>query len=354
MLEHLGIVSDTLSVAIVGGEQVTSRQVRILKDINPSIRIYNEYGPTEATVGCVVARLELDAPVRIGKPVSHAGIYILDAGALLSPIGVPGEICISGAGVARGYLNNPGLTAEKFVANPYREGERMYKTGDLGRWLPDGNIEFIGRKDDQVKIRGYRIEVGEIEMVLQAHEAVEAAVVIARTGKEGEKELVAYLVSREELQTADLRVWLGKYLPAYLLPSHYVQLESLPLTPNGKVDRKELPDPEGLGMRNGVEYAAPRNVIEEKLVVIWQKILGRDDIGINDNFFDVGGDSIRIMNLSKLASDALEKEISVALLFEFPNIKGLVDYLQKEPVFYEEQSFARDELIDDLNKFNAQ
>ncbi|HJT74539.1 MAG TPA: non-ribosomal peptide synthetase, partial [Chitinophaga sp.] len=269
----------------------------------------------------------------------------------LVPIGAVGELCIGGAGLARAYLNKPELTAEKFVADPFRTGGRIYKTGDLARWLPDGNIEFIGRKDEQVKIRGFRIETGEIENVLQQHPEVEAAVVTVRANADGEKELIAYLVGRQTLNALDMRSHLSKALPVYMLPDHYLQLEELPLNASGKVDKKQLPSPEGLELSTGVEYVAPRNEIEEKLVYIWQELLGREKIGIIDNFFEVGGTSMKIVKLSKLASAALDREISVALLFQYANIKDLADYLTQEPVSEVEVDFDRDEVIGDLDKF---
>jgi amino acid adenylation domain-containing protein/non-ribosomal peptide synthase protein (TIGR01720 family) len=293
VLKHLNITSSTVLCAIVGGEEVTSEHVNILRKINPFVKIYNEYGPTEATVGCVVKELEKNTPILIGKPISKTGIYILNEAQVLCPIGIFGEINISGAGVARYYLNKPELTAEKFVADPFRNGSRMYKTGDLGRWLPDGNIEFIGRKDDQVKIRGYRIELGEIESVLQSFQDIDSAVVTIRSDTKGEKELVAYITSKEILNVSAIRKHLTKLLPVYMLPGHYVQLETLPLTANGKIDKKRLPDPEGIGLPTGVEYIGPHNEIEEKLVLIWQEVLGKEKIGIKDDFFELGGNSLK-------------------------------------------------------------
>ena len=199
--------------------------------------------------------------------------------------------------MARGYLNRPELTAEKFIANPFKEGERMYRTGDLGRWLADGNIEFIGRKDDQVKIRGYRIELGEIESALQDHEDIESVVVIAKANQNGDKELVAYLVSEAVLNTSDIRSYLSNRLPAYMLPNHFVQLAELPLTANGKIDKKALPEPEGLGLSTGVAYVAARNEIEGQLVAVYEEVLKKQPIGIKEDFFALGGDSIKSIQI---------------------------------------------------------
>ncbi|HTI07358.1 MAG TPA: amino acid adenylation domain-containing protein, partial [Puia sp.] len=293
LLAHLDIRSSTMQRAIVGGEQMTSGQVHILKHINPQMEIYNEYGPTEATVGCVVKQLQEGEPILIGQPIAGAGIYILDKGQQLCPIGIAGEICIGGVGLAREYLNRPELTAEKFVANPFKTGARMYRTGDLGKWLPDGNLVFMGRRDEQVKIRGYRIEPGEIEKVLQSCEGVEAAVVLAKTREDGEKELVAYVVGKKDLQTPELRSSLIRRLPAYMVPAHFVQLPEFPLTQNGKIDRQRLPDPAGLGLTTGIAYVAPRTEVERQLIAVCEEVLKKQPIGIKDDFFMLSGDSIK-------------------------------------------------------------
>jgi len=352
MLEHLDITSPTIMNAIVGGEQMTQRQVRILKNINSLMTVYNEYGPTETTVGCIVARLDANEPIRIGKPISNVYAYILDNRKKPCPIGIMGEIYVGGVGVGRGYQNNLPLTSEKFVANPFREGDRLYRTGDQGRWLSDGNIEFTGRKDDQVKVHGYRIELGEIESALQSHPEVVSTVVIARPDKEGGKELVAYLVANQPLSISGIRAYLDKVLPIYMMPSHFVQLEALPLTPNGKIDRRQLPDPEGMGMSTGTAYQPPRNVLEEKMIAVWQDLLGREEIGITDNFFDVGGNSIKIILLSRALTKELERDISIALLFQYPNIGDLSDYIMNELGTSEKEIFDKNDLIEVYNKFN--
>ncbi|MGZ4041254.1 MAG: amino acid adenylation domain-containing protein, partial [Bacteroidia bacterium] len=259
---------------------------------------YNAYGPTEASICATIFKLENKASlvsnnIPIGKPIPNAAIYILNQQQRLQPAGAIGEICIGGAGLARGYLNREELTKEKFVKNPFKEGERLYKTGDLGRWQPDGNLEFVGRKDQQVKIRGYRIELGEIEHALQSYKPIETAVVLAKTNQHNEKELVAYITSKEQQNTNGLRSYLKELLPEYMLPSHYVQLETFPLTPNGKIDRNTLPDPEEMGLKTGVEYVAPRTIAEKVLVETWSDVLKRAGIGVKDNFYNLGGDSIK-------------------------------------------------------------
>ncbi|RBL90281.1 non-ribosomal peptide synthetase [Chitinophaga flava] len=314
MIAQLNLAETAIHTAILGGEQVTTEQVSILKSLNPGMQVYNEYGPTETTVGCIVKELDEHTPVLIGKPISETTIFILSSQGQLCPVGVPGEICISGAGLARHYLNNPQLTAQKFVPNPFRPGQRMYKTGDLGRWLPDGQIQFIGRKDEQVKIRGYRIEPGEIENVLLTYPGVNAAIVLPWTNHTGDKELVAYLATREQLATADIKTFLAAQLPAYMHPGYFLQLEALPLTHNGKVDKSRLPAPDATHERN-VAYMAPTNEIEQQLVNIWQDVLGRENIGILDSFFDLGGHSLSAIRLVNQLQRAFKVKIDLKDIF---------------------------------------
>ena len=329
LLKHLNLSSRTALRVIVGGEQVTPGQVSILKKIHPCMEIYNEYGPTETTVGCTVARLEEGMPIIIGRPAANTFVYILKGGHELCATGVAGEICIGGSGLARGYMNNPELTAAKFVGNPFRRDERMYRTGDLGKWLPDGNIVYIGRKDDQVKIRGYRIEPGEIERTLQNHEKIDAAVILVRTNASAEKELVAYIVGKEELLLSDLRSYLALHLPAYMLPAHFVQLAQLPLTPNGKVDKRRLPDPEGLTMPADTPYLSPRNEIEEHLVSLWQELLGRKGIGVKDDFFNLGAHSLHVLRLASHIYSMFHVKISLKELFRNMVLEDLAVYIQQ-------------------------
>jgi amino acid adenylation domain-containing protein/non-ribosomal peptide synthase protein (TIGR01720 family) len=291
--------------------------------------IYDSYGPSESTVCSTYAKIDRIADVSIiGKPIANRSIYILNGRLQLQPVGVVGEIFIGGAGLARGYLNNPLLTAEKFIANPFKQGERIYRTGDLGRWLPDGTIEFIGRRDEQVKIRGYRIEPGEIENVLQSYQNIDAAVVMAKQNQEGESELVAYLVSKEMLKIFDLRTYLASSLPRYMIPTHFIQLDQLPLTANGKIDKKRLPDPTGAGIETGVEYIAPRNAIEEKLTLIWQEILGKEKIGIKDNFFDLGGHSLKATRLASLVQREFDVKVALKDVFSNPTIEYVSDIIR--------------------------
>lgn len=301
-----------LKYLLFGGEQVSLSHVKKFRANHPDINLVHLYGPAEnTTLSTYYLIKEIDevlSTIPIGSPISNSQCYIFNGPAeygKLSPIGVVGEICVGGDGLGRGYFNRPELTKEKFVSNPLIAGEKIYKTGDLGKWLPDGNIEFIGRKDDQVKIRGHRIEPGEIANILLENKAVEGALVLALPNKEGEHELVAYIVTKLYVNPSNIRLYLSRKLPAYMIPAHFVLLEDFPITANGKIDKKRLPDPSGVG--SGIEYVPPRNEIEEKLVVIWQKILKKEKIGVLDNFFEIGGHSLKA---SKLASQ-LYKEFDV-------------------------------------------
>jgi hypothetical protein len=314
----------SLRFLLVGGQKLNSYAKR-------KFALDNSYGPTENTVvatNCIVTHQTHN--ISIGKPISNVQVYIVDSHLNPQPIGVPGEICIGGESLALGYWNRPELTREKFIANPFRTGERMYLTGDLGRWLEDGSIEFLGRRDEQVKVRGYRIEPGEIEAALQSHPSVSSCVVVAKASRQGEKELVAYLVAEETLSAGELRAWLGRSLPGYMVPSHFVQMDALPLTPNGKLDRRALPDPEGLSLSSGNAYVAPRNSTEKSLVAIWQEVLGSDKIGINDNFFDLGGNSFKIIRMMEAINTTFGKNLAVVVGFKYPNITELAEFLLTE------------------------
>jgi tyrocidine synthetase III len=329
-------VFDECRYLLVGGDVLSPRHVNILRESNNEIRIINGYGPTENTTftTCFTIKKTYGSSIPIGKPISNTQVYIIDRNNMLQPIGIAGELCISGDGLARGYLNKPELTVEKFVPNPFEPGIRMYRTGDLARWLPDGNIEFIGRLDHQVKIRGHRIELGEVESHLLKHEAVKEVIVVTREGKNGDKYLCAYITADRGLAVNEIREYLGKELPKYMIPSYFVQLETMPLTPNGKVDRKALPEPD-VSIIAGVEYEAPRNVIEEKLVKVWQEVLGVDRIGINDNFFDLGGHSLKATSMMSKIHKELSVEVPLKEIFRMPIIKGLAEYIkgQEESVY---------------------
>ncbi|HEY4326481.1 MAG TPA: amino acid adenylation domain-containing protein [Mucilaginibacter sp.] len=274
---------------LVGGEAVKEG----IKDYLTGIgEVWNVYGPTETTIWSAIKKLSGVEKVNIGKPLSNTQIYIISGEKELNPIGVNGEICIGGAGLARGYWNRPDLTAEKFIVDPFAKepGARLYRTGDLGRWLPDGNIECLGRIDDQVKVKGYRIELGEIESVLNQAEQVKLGVVLVKADTNGNNRLVGYVVPKDKFDKQEIQGYLGTKLPEYMIPAIWVEMEQIPLTPNGKINRKSLPDPEVMAI--ATEYIAPRNQIEQALADIWQELLGVERVGIFDNFFELGGDSI--------------------------------------------------------------
>ncbi|MGA9381124.1 MAG: amino acid adenylation domain-containing protein, partial [Phormidium sp.] len=312
-----------LSTLIVAGEACA---IELMQQWSVGRKFYNAYGPTEASVCATIAQCaDHDPKISIGRPIVNTQIYILDQYLQPLPIGVPGELHIGGAGLARGYLNARELTDEKFIPHPFnnQSNSRLYKTGDLARYLPDGNIEYLGRIDNQVKIRGFRIELGEIEAVLSQHPQIQTSVVIARVDNPGEKRLVAYLVSDSEitLTTNELREYLKAKLPEYMIPSAFVFLEALPLTPNGKVDRRALPKPES---RSGIENSLvlPRTPVEETLATIWKQVLRVGEIGIHDNFFQLGGDSILSIQIISRAKKA-GLELTVKQLFSNQTIAEL-------------------------------
>ncbi|MFH6990654.1 amino acid adenylation domain-containing protein, partial [Flavobacterium collinsii] len=322
-----------LKIVIFGSDIFNNQDYNRLKDeFGERIKIINSYGVTEATIDSTYYdnyKQEINGLTPIGKPFSNTQIYILDEGLDLLPIGGLGKIYISGAGLARGYLNKPELTQEKFVSNPFIQGGRMYDTGDLGRWLPDGNIEFMGRKDHQVKIRGFRIELGEIESVIsQYSEDLKQVVVDAKEVNE-EKTLVAYFTSTESIDKSELRNFLLGKLPDYMVPGFYVELDELPLTPNGKVDRKALPGVDGEDLiRN--EYVAPGNETEEKLAEIWQEVLGVERVGVTDNFFELGGHSLIVAQVINRTHKQLGKTIAFKSFFANPTIEGLSKELHED------------------------
>ncbi|HEX2190549.1 MAG TPA: amino acid adenylation domain-containing protein, partial [Longimicrobiaceae bacterium] len=310
---------------LTGGDVVPVDAVARVRARFPALRLVNGYGPTEnTTFTCchTVGEAWSGGPVPIGSPVSNTRVYVLDAALCPVPIGVPGELYAGGDGVARGYLGRPALTAERFVPDPFatEPGARLYRTGDRVRWLPDGSVEFLGRTDHQVKIRGFRIEPGEIEARLREHPAVRQAVVLAREDAPGEKRLVAYVVG--EAAADALRAHLDACLPAYMVPAAYVPLEALPLTSNGKLDRGALPAPDGAAYaRRGHE--PPRNLTERVLAEIWTEVLGVEQVGRRDHFFDLGGHSLLAVRLVSRMREALNPAATVEDVFAHPTLCDL-------------------------------
>jgi acyl carrier protein len=248
------------------------------------------------------------------------------------PIGVRGELFAGGDGLARGYLNDPNLTAEKFIPNPFRLGSLLYRTGDFARYRSDGNIEFLGRIDNQVKIRGYRVELGEIESVLKLHPAAREAVVVAQEDVPGDRRLVAYVApASAAAQAGALREFLKERLPAYMLPSAFVFIDAFPLTPNGKLDRNALPPPDGRSREFDGSYVAPRTPMEEVLARIWCEVLNLTQVGIHDNFFEIGGHSLLAVQLQLQIRRVLEIEVPLAAIYRWPTIEGIaLSILQQE------------------------
>jgi len=318
---------------ILGGEALSWQLVEKIQHYKPSCHILNHYGPTETTVGVLtypVNELMRDKSdtVSLGRAIANTQVYILDHYLQPVPIEVVGELHIGGDSVARGYLNQPQLTTEKFITIEHLGGQdaqpiRVYKTGDLARYLPDGNIEFLGRIDHQVKIRGFRIELGEVESVLSQHPAIRETVVLAREDEPGNKRLVAYIVpSQESALISELRDFLKEKLPEYMVPSAFVTLKALPLTPNGKVDRQALPAPDSVRPELEGRFVAPRTPIEETIAKIWAQVLGLERISIYDNFFELGGDSILSIQIVARANQA-GLQLTPKQLFESPTVAGL-------------------------------
>jgi thioesterase domain-containing protein/acyl carrier protein len=314
--------------ALCGGEALPGDLAETLLD--QGYELWNVYGPTETTIWSTCCRVEHN-PITIGRPIDNTRVYVLDGTMAPVPVGVPGELYIGGDGLARGYLNRPELTAEKFIADPFRgcPGARLHRTGDRVRYRPDGRLEYLERIDHQVKIRGFRIELGEIEAVLRALPEVAEVVVVAREDVPGDKRLVAYLVSQSRsVSPGDLRNHLRRNLPEYMVPSAFVFLVALPLTPNGKVDREALPVPEGSGYEEA--YVVPRNPMEEGLAEIWREVLGLEHVGVHDSFFDLGGHSLLAVRLFARIEQRFGTRLPLSTLFHSPTITHLASLLHSE------------------------
>ncbi|AZK48670.1 non-ribosomal peptide synthase/polyketide synthase [Paenibacillus lentus] len=329
-----------LKVVITAGESCSPD---LVKQWGSGRSFINAYGPTEATVGSTLGVCEPGTDrLTIGTPIANKQVLILSEDGHLQPVGVAGELCIAGVGLARGYWQREELTLEKFVPHPFTHGEKMYRTGDLARWLPDGSIEFLGRIDDQVKVRGYRIELGEIEACLLEHEVVTEAVVTAVRDDQGQTQLCAYLLTEGEWTVSDLRKHAGRSLPDYMIPAYFVELEELPLTPNGKVDKKALPEP-NVEARARTVYAAPTNTTEQALAEVWQEVLRVSQIGIHDNFFELGGDSIKAIQIAARLH-RYELKLDIHHLFNHPTIAELAPHVQQKQVV-EEQGIVEGEVL---------
>jgi tyrocidine synthetase III len=328
LLQHIDYTKATsLKRVVSAGEDCP---VSLPQRVPDSTAFYNKYGPTEATISATLYRVgstkDKLTKVPIGHPLSNSRVYILNDHDQLQSVGVAGEICIGGHSLAQGYLNQPDLTAAKFINDPFQSGQLIYRTGDLGKWLPDGNIVFIGRKDDQVKIRGHRIELGEITKVLEQYKDVEAAVVTAFKETNGDNALVAYIVNESPVDITDLRNWLGSKLPHYMIPAHLIQLDALPLLPNGKLNKKALPAPESTGA--ATPYVAPRNEIETQLVQIWQQVLGLEQVGVQHNFFELGGHSLNATRLVGQVQKEFGVNVNIKDVFLNPTIETVGELIR--------------------------
>ena len=324
------LIPRTIRLIIIGGDAVSGKVLAAwFEGESYRPKLFNAYGPTETTVNATIHESSADSLSwqSIGRPIANTRIYILDANNQPAPIGLVGELYIGGAGIARGYLNRPVLTAERFVVDLFtpEADKRMYRTGDLARWLVDGTIEFLGRNDFQVKIRDFRIELGEIETKLAGHPAVREVVVLAREDSEGDKRLVAYLVLKDHFMpsVSELRDFLKKKMPEFMVPSAFVFLEALPITTNGKLDRKALPEPDQSRLDLDVDFIAPGNPIEKQLAEIWSNVLKIEPIGIRDNFFELGGHSLLAVRVIVEVNKLFKTDLSLGAIYQSPTVEEL-------------------------------
>ena len=329
----------------LAGEPLPNTLVQAVYAQETVEKVYNLYGPSEDTTYSTFVLTEKGAVENptIGRPIANTQVYLLDSALEPVPIGLSGQLYLGGAGLARGYFNRPELTAQRFVDNPFGEG-RLYNTGDLARYLPDGNIQFLGRIDQQVKLRGFRIELGEIESILSQHRAVQETVVIVREDQPGDQRLVAYIVlstaeawrSGEKSESLaqggtpavipELRAHLKQKLPDYMIPGFFVVLDRLPLTPNGKIDRRALPAPESSGSAEE-SYVPPNGPTEEKLAAIWGEVLGVERVGRHDDFFELGGHSLLVTQVMLHVTEALEVELPLRELLQYSTVSELAQQI---------------------------
>ncbi|WP_298511902.1 amino acid adenylation domain-containing protein [uncultured Kordia sp.] len=319
------VLPKSLKTLMLGGELLPQSLFDKLCEHN-DLHVIHVYGPTETTIWSTSNVQKKGSRVVLGKPLFNEEVYILSENLKLVPRGVVGEICIAGEGLAKGYINDEEKTNDKFIENPFKKGSKMYRTGDLGKWTRNNELEFIGRKDSQLKLRGYRIELKEIEHLLMNHEGVGEAVVVAvDTSNNGDKQLVAYVVLIEELSDLDLRLYLSEHLPNYMIPALFSFIDKMPLNANGKIDRIQLAK-ETIEVKSAV-YEAPRNELEEALLVIWETVLGLKRISIHDSFFQVGGNSLNIIKLRKSVNLQLNQDIDIVQFFNYPTINSMAEYI---------------------------
>ncbi len=344
---HLELLSQQLSSVeavgrtnafIIGGENLTRQHISFWQKFAPNTILINEYGPTETVVGCCIYQVpkthNFSGSIPIGNPIANTRLYVLDQYLQPVPKGAVGELYIGGAGLARGYLNQPALTAQKFIPHPFshQPGERLYKTGDEVRFRGDGTLEFLGRLDNQVKLRGFRIELGEIEVLLSQYPNIKDVVVMVRGDVPGDQRLVAYLVLESDisLSVEELRSFLQAKIPDYMIPSAFLLLQTLPLTANGKIDRKALPAPEKINTDIEQSFVPPRNSLEEQIAQIWTELLGLEKVGIHNNFFTLGGHSLLVTQLISRIVDELGVELLIQDVFTNPTIAGLSEFVTQK------------------------
>lgn len=328
MLKNAGMLHTLrgLKRILIGGEPLPEALLEELYQNTDAI-VYNMYGPTETTVWSTIKELRRDTPLTIGKPIANTRVYILDALNQIQPIGVAGELCIAGDGLALGYWNREELNREKFVPDPFYPGERVYRTGDFASWLPNGEIKFWGRRDHQVKIRGMRIELGEIENRLLKHAYITEAVVIVRQIGEDDK-LCAYFVAREKITSSELRIHLTASMPDYMIPDHFQQIDLMPITPNGKVDRVALTTIDS-NYETHDEYEAPASELEKKLALIYENVLGISNVGVNDSFFELGGNSLLIIKL-EVELEKQGEQVDLNNIYKHNRIRELAEFIEKQ------------------------
>lgn len=332
MVNYDESIFDSLKYLMFGGEKASEKQVETILNRNKDLELINLYGPTEGTTLTTFYPIKQNnhmLKIPIGKPISNTQVYVMEDGKLCG-VGIPGELCIAGEGVARGYINSSEMTAEKFTENPFGTG-KLYHSGDLVRWMADGNIDFLGRLDEQVKVRGFRIELGEITNALESLEQVKRAVVIVKKDFIGEEAICAYVESEQEISVYAIKDEISRYLPEYMIPSYIMQVNQIPVTSNGKVNKKQLPEPDALhAVRKKMDYLAAENEYEEVLLMIWSNILRTDQIGTNDNFFEIGGTSLLLITMQSQINEKYPDCIEVGDIFANPTIKLLAEFIEQK------------------------
>ncbi|MGB0522922.1 MAG: amino acid adenylation domain-containing protein [Flammeovirgaceae bacterium] len=327
MIQELNIEKSNVSHVILGGEKLQAHHIQTLQALNAKLEIFNEYGPTETTVGCTVNQVSDAHDLSIGHPIDGAVAYVFNEQVQPQAFGVWGELYIGGIGVSKGYLNNEALTAERFIQNPITQTGKVYKTGDIARWLPNGTLEYLGRSDDQVKLRGYRIELAEVETSLLSHPDIKEAVALVKELAD-DQALCAYFTAEKEVDAQTIRTHLQQRIPEYMIPNHFIQVEAFELTVNGKIDKAALPAWKSDSLEPS-NYVPPRNEQEAQIAAIWQEVLKVAQVGITDDYFALGGDSLKAVRVIAQINDQLNLQLEVKDLFAYPTIEGLQQVIEE-------------------------